>query len=70
MTTRDIYSRLIARYTRGGHDPSNAVATLREIGRIFSTVDNIASALLYNGFSTRSSAERDAHALYIARAAN
>lgn len=71
MTTRDdIYPRLIARYTSGGHNPGDAVATLREIERIFSSVDNIASALLYHGFSSRASAERDARALCISRPAN
>lgn len=64
MATReDVYRRMIVRYTRSGRNPRDAAATLREIVRIFSTADNVASALVYNGFSTRASADRDARAL-------
>jgi hypothetical protein len=51
-------SKMIERKVAQGHNREESIELLNELLAQFSKIDNLASALYYNGFVTRSAAEK------------
>lgn len=51
-------SKMIERKVTTGHNREESIALLNELLAQFSKIDNLASALLYNGFISQATAEK------------
>lgn len=69
MTTTPQADKLIATHVRKGANPTDSALLLEELATAH-TGDNLAAALVYNGYVTAASAEHAVHALEIERVDN
>lgn len=51
-------NKMIERKVKTGHNREESIALLNDLLAQFSKIDNLASALLYNGFITTATAEK------------
>ncbi len=51
-------NKMIERKVSTGHNREESIALLNDLLAQFSKIDNLASALLYNGFITKATAEK------------